>query len=65
MGVPSDGDYAIVHFATHGALTGQLKGWARTGPDPDATTQGHQRPSPLRSSTGGDCVVEAMAVLGN
>ena len=24
-------DYAIVHFATHGALTGQLKGWAEPG----------------------------------
>jgi CHAT domain-containing protein len=45
-------DYAIVHFATHGALTGQLKGWARTGPDPDATTQGHQRPSTVQYGWG-------------
>ena len=24
-------DYAIVHFATHGALTGQLTGWSEPG----------------------------------
>jgi hypothetical protein len=45
-------DYTIVHFATHGALTGQLKGWARTGPDPDAPHQGHQRPSTVQYGWG-------------
>ena len=35
-------DYAIVHFATHGALTGQLTGWSEPGliltPPPKGTT---------------------------
>jgi hypothetical protein len=32
-------DYSILHFATHGALTGDVQGAAE--PDPDATSQGH------------------------
>ena len=37
-------DYAIVHFATHGALTGQVQGTRRAGADPDAAAKGTSEP---------------------
>jgi CHAT domain-containing protein len=37
-------DYAIVHFATHGVLTGQVQGLAEPGLILTPTTQGYHRP---------------------
>ena len=36
-------DYKILHFATHGALAGQVEGVAEPGLDPDPAASGNQR----------------------